>query len=56
MLEELFLHLFDLSYAMHNPREGKIHVVLKNPCLIILLFIDISAGSNFMIARQRLQI
>lgn len=41
---------------MHNPREGKIHVALKNPCLIILLFVDISAGSNFMIARQRLQI
>lgn len=56
MLQELFLHLFDLSYTIHNPREGKIHVVLKNLCLIILLFVDISAGSNFMIARQRLQI
>lgn len=51
MLQELFLHLFDLSYTIHNPREGKIHVVLKNPCLIILLFVDISAGSNFMIMK-----
>lgn len=41
---------------MRNPREGKIHVVLKNPCLIIVLFVGISAGSNFTIAKQRLQL
>lgn len=35
---------FDLSLVMRNPREGKIHVALKNPFLIIVLFVDISAG------------